>query len=80
MFLMLTQNQEYRHKYKEYIQDSIYILMKELNFSYTELLDMDMDTFNGFKKRFKDDRERRTETIKEVQKNNPSHFMFTLDL
>ncbi len=80
MFLMFHQNSEFRHKYGESIIDTIYVLMKELKFSYEELINMDLMTFKKFRDKFKSNNTSRIDTIKDIQKNNPSHFMFTLEL
>lgn len=56
------------------------LLIKERHFSYSELLDMEMETFNNFVKQLMEDLKTRQEVIKDIQKNNPSYFMYTLNI
>ncbi len=58
----------------------IQILIKELNFNYTEILNMDIETFTAISKSYQENEKNRIETIKKIQKNNPQSFIFNLPL
>lgn len=54
--------------------------MKEKGFSYTELMDMDLMTFQDFLKLLQEENKDRIELIKNVQKANPQNFVFNLEI
>jgi|GEM_PF-5657745 len=69
IFLALKTDPEYRFTYSENRIEDIQFLMKNMGFSYSEILDMDIKLFNTFltnsKKKLNDHNDR----VKKVMKN-----------
>lgn len=80
IFLALKTDPEYRFTYSENRIEDIQFLMKNMGFSYSEILDMDIKLFNTFltnsKKKLNDHNDR----VKKVMKNQGSIIRYTIDI
>lgn len=80
IFLALKTDPQYRFSYGENRIKDIQLLMKQMGFSYTELLDMDVKLFNNFVKNVKKQLTEHNDRVKKVFKSNGSLIRYTIDI
>lgn len=80
IFLALKTDPEYRFTYGENRINDIQFLMKNMGFTYSELLEMDVKLFSKFVKTAKKQLTEHNDRVKKVMKNQGSIIRYTIDI
>lgn len=80
IFLALKTDPEYRFTYGENRINDIQFLMKNMGFTYSELLEMDVKLFSKFVKTAKKQLTEHNDRVKKIFKTHNSLIRYTVDV